>query len=101
MTVTVTVSHFSYYESVERFLMSCVGYSVATYIMGIKDRHNDNIMLAKDGKLFHIDFGHILGHGKKKLGIQRDRVPFILVEHFLCVIGKGTQVTKENKDIQE
>jgi len=30
------------------------------------------------GAFFHIDFGHFLGWGKKKLGFLRDREPFIL-----------------------
>ncbi|VDM37260.1 unnamed protein product [Toxocara canis] len=79
----------TYLEAVDRFTASCAGYCVATYVLGIKDRHQDNIMLAKDGRLFHIDFGHFLGHYKKKLGINRDRVPFVLTDHFLCVIAKG------------
>ena len=51
---------------------------MATYVLGIRDRHPGNYMLQNDtGKFFHIDFGHFLGHGKKKLGIQRDREPFV------------------------
>ncbi|CAI4222009.1 unnamed protein product [Auanema sp. JU1783] len=91
----------SYLESVDRFMLSCVGYSVATFVMGIRDRHNDNLMVTKDGKLLHIDFGHILGHGKTKLGIQRDRVPFVLTEHFLCLISKGNPVPKSAHEIEK
>uniref|UniRef100_A0A914YQH8 PI3K/PI4K catalytic domain-containing protein n=1 Tax=Panagrolaimus superbus TaxID=310955 RepID=A0A914YQH8_9BILA len=76
-------------ECVDRFTYSLAGYCIATYVIGIKDRHQDNIMLAKDGRIFHIDFGHFLGHTKRKLGINRERTEFILTEHFLYIISRG------------
>ncbi|KAL7842566.1 hypothetical protein SRHO_G00242550 [Serrasalmus rhombeus] len=76
-------------KAIEEFTLSCAGYCVATYVLGIGDRHSDNIMVCSTGQLFHIDFGHILGNFKSKFGIKRERVPFILTHDFIHVIQQG------------
>ncbi|XP_038667942.1 phosphatidylinositol 4,5-bisphosphate 3-kinase catalytic subunit gamma isoform-like [Scyliorhinus canicula] len=77
-----------YYQAMETFVTSCAGYCVATYVLGIGDRHNDNIMITEQGNLFHIDFGHILGNTKRILGVSRERVPFVLTPDFLFMMGR-------------
>lgn len=49
----------------DNYVKSCAGYCVITYLLGVGDRHLDNLLLSPNGKFWHADFGYILGKDPK------------------------------------
>ncbi|KAI0797903.1 kinase-like protein [Abortiporus biennis] len=67
------------------FAKSLAGYSLVTYLLQIKDRHNGNILLDRDGHLIHIDFGFMLSNSPGNIGFEA--APFKLPLEYIAVLG--------------
>ena len=57
-------------SALDTYVKSCAGYCVITYLLGVGDRHLDNLLLAPSGHFFHADFGYILGRDPKPFAPQ-------------------------------
>ncbi|PWN18615.1 hypothetical protein BCV69DRAFT_284920 [Microstroma glucosiphilum] len=69
----------------DRFLESLAGYSIISYLLQIKDRHNGNILLSSDGRIIHIDFGFMLGISPGGVGFEA--APFKLTQEYIDILG--------------
>lgn len=78
----------------KRFMKSCAAYCVITYLLGIGDRHLENIMITKSGILFHIDYGYILGFDAKPL-VPQMRITTDMVD---ALGGVNSEYYKEFKN---
>ncbi|KII88487.1 hypothetical protein PLICRDRAFT_161633 [Plicaturopsis crispa FD-325 SS-3] len=67
------------------FAQSLAGYSIVTYLLQIKDRHNGNILLDREGHLIHIDFGFMLSNSPGNIGFEA--APFKLPPEYIEVLG--------------
>lgn len=57
-------------EMRKKFIQTCVSSCVLCYVLGVGDRHLENILVTKTGKLLHIDFSYIIGDDPKNLEIE-------------------------------
>eukprot|EP00980_Cylindrotheca_fusiformis_P003946 scaffold871_cov130-Cylindrotheca_fusiformis.AAC.23 len=53
-------------DVMDTYVKSCAGYCAITYVLGVGDRHLDNLLLHQTGHFFHCDFSYILGNDPKK-----------------------------------
>merc|ERR1712228_390401 len=47
--------------NIKNLVASASGSYIASFVLGVRDRHFDNVLIQSDGTLFHIDFGFVLG----------------------------------------
>ncbi|CAJ1992719.1 phosphatidylinositol 4-kinase / PI4K [Leishmania donovani] len=74
-----------YRKAQQNFVESMAGYSIISYILQIKDRHNGNLMIRRDGSLVHIDFGFLFVTSPG--GLNFESAPFKLSQELIDVMG--------------
>lgn len=74
-----------YLKARDAFLYSLVAYSIVCYVLAVRDRHNGNILVDKEGHVVHIDYGFMLGMvpGGSVLGVEGSGGPFKLTQDYL------------------
>jgi len=76
-------------RAIKEYVKSLAAYSIVTYLLAIKDRHNGNIMIDSSGHLIHIDFGFVFGLAPGK-AFSMETAPWKLSQEMVDVMGGET-----------
>ncbi|KAK1443457.1 phosphatidylinositol kinase [Babesia gibsoni] len=76
------------FEARKNFIESHAAYSIISYLLQVKDRHNGNMMLDSVGHIVHIDYGFCLSNTPGNINFETS--PFKLTREYLDIIGGET-----------
>ncbi|CAE7282334.1 sua5 [Symbiodinium natans] len=65
-----TLPGLTFDQVMDNFCGTVAAGCVVSYVLGLGDRHLENICLTKQGEFFHIDFGYFLGEDPKPFAPQ-------------------------------
>ncbi|KAI7519088.1 hypothetical protein KC317_g22730, partial [Hortaea werneckii] len=75
----------AYQRAIDCFTRSLAAYSVISYVLQLKDRHNGNILIDSDGHVIHIDFGFMLSNSPGNMNFEA--APFKLTLEYIELLG--------------
>ncbi|KAF9177874.1 phosphatidylinositol-4- kinase [Haplosporangium sp. Z 767] len=84
------VDSIEYQKARNNFIQSVASYSVISYLLQFKDRHNGNIMIDDEGHVIHIDFGFILDISPGG-NINFESSPFKLTAEMIQIMGTSIE----------
>jgi hypothetical protein len=84
----------AYIAGVDAFTRSLAAYSMISYVLQLKDRHNGNLLIDNMGHIIHIDFGFMLSNSPGSMGFEA--APFKLTQEYVDVLGGLTSPAFED-----
>ena len=75
----------SYAKATDNFAKSLAAYSIISYVLQLKDRHNGNILIDSEGHVIHIDFGFMLSNSPGNMGFEA--APFKFPLEYVELLG--------------
>ena len=73
------------YTAKRLFTESVAAYSLFCYFLQVRDRHNGNLLLDREGRIIHIDFGFMLSNSPGG-NLAFETAPFKLSQELLEIM---------------